>query len=69
MCSAIFHDHVSSFPRRIVCLSDEVAELIYLLGEQERIVGVSGFSTRPPEVRQKPRVSTFRDAILTRSPA
>lgn len=51
-----------SFPNRIVCLSDEVTELIYLLGEQQRIVGVSGFSTRPPEVRQKPRVSTFRDA-------
>ena len=33
-----------------------------MLGEQERIVGVSGFSTRPPEVRLKPRVSTFRDA-------
>jgi iron complex transport system substrate-binding protein len=51
-----------SFPRRIVCLSDEAAELIYLLGEQHRLVGVSGFSTRPPEVRSKPRVSTFRDA-------
>jgi iron complex transport system substrate-binding protein len=51
-----------SFPDRIVCLSDEVTELIYLLREQHRIVGVSGFSTRPPEVRQKPRVSTFRDA-------
>jgi len=50
------------FPRRIVCLSDEAAELIYLLGEEQRIVGVSGFSTRPPEVRSKPRVSTFRDA-------
>ena len=52
----------NSFPGRIVCLSDEVTELIHLLGEQHRIVGVSGFSTRPPEVRQKPRVSTFRDA-------
>ena len=53
-----------SFPRRIVCLSDEVAELIYLLGEQDRIVGVSGFSARPPEIRHKPRVSTFRDATF-----
>lgn len=51
-----------SFPRRIVCLSDEATELIYLLGEQHRVVGVSGFSTRPPEVRTKLRVSTFRDA-------
>lgn len=50
------------YPKRIVCLSDEVVELIYLLGEQDRIVGVSGFSARPPEVRLKPRVSTFRDA-------
>jgi iron complex transport system substrate-binding protein len=61
--SSTFPDRqISSFPKRIVCLSDEVAELIYLLGEQHRIVGVSGFSTRPPEVRLKPRVSTFRDA-------
>ena len=52
----------NSFPRRIVCLSDEVTELIYLLGEEHRIVGVSGFSTRPAEVRKKPRVSTFQDA-------
>jgi iron complex transport system substrate-binding protein len=51
-------------PRRIVCLSDETAETLYLLGEQDRIVGVSGFSTRPPEVRSKPRISAFRDANL-----
>ena len=50
------------YPRRIVCLSDETAETLYLLGEQDRIVGVSGFSTRPPEVRTKPRISAFRDA-------
>ena len=53
---------ISSLPTRIVCLSDEVVELLYLLGEQDRIVGVSGFSMRPPEVRSKPHVSTFRDA-------
>jgi iron complex transport system substrate-binding protein len=57
-----FPDSHLSFPRRIVCLSDEAAELIYLLGEQHRIAGVSGFSTRPPEIRSKPKVSTFRDA-------
>ena len=51
-------------PRRIVCLSDETAETLFLLGEQDRIVGVSGFSTRPPEVRSKPRISAFRDANL-----
>ena len=37
-------------------------ETLYLLGEQDRIVGVSGFSTRPPEVRSKPRISGFREA-------
>ena len=52
----------SEFPARIVCLSDETTETLYLLGEQDRIVGVSGFSTRPPEVRLKPRVSTFNSA-------
>ncbi len=51
-----------NYPRRIVCLSDETAETMYLLGEQDRIVGVSGFSTRPPEVRTKPRISAFREA-------
>lgn len=55
-------DTQSRFPRRVVCLSSEVAELFYLLAEQDRIVGVSGFSTRPAEVHNKPRVSTFRDA-------
>lgn len=53
-----------NFPRRIVCLSDETAETLYLLGEQDRIVGVSGFSSRPPEVRNKPRVSSFADANI-----
>src|SRR5260370_27835294 len=62
MSASGFTNNEDSFPRRIVCLSDEVSELIYLLGEQDRIVGVSGFSTRPPEVRSKPKVSTFRDA-------
>jgi len=50
------------FPSRIVCLTGETTETLYLLGEQNRIVGVSGFTTRPPETRTKPRVSTFRDA-------
>lgn len=57
-----FAANTQTFPSRIVCLSDEASELLYLLGEQDRIVGVSGFSTRPPEVRTKPKVSTFRDA-------
>jgi iron complex transport system substrate-binding protein len=60
------------FPRRIVCLTDETTETLYLLGEQDRIVGVSGFSTRPPEARRKPRVSAFSsanfDSILKLAP-
>lgn len=53
-----------NFPRRIVCLTDETSETLYLLGEQDRIVGVSGFSTRPSAVRSKPRVSTFKSANI-----
>lgn len=58
----LYVEKSKAFPSRIVCLSDEASELLYLLGEQDRIAGVSGFSRRPPEVRSKPRVSTFRDA-------
>jgi iron complex transport system substrate-binding protein len=54
----------SDFPRRVVCLTGETTEVLYLLGEQDRIVGVSGFATRPAEARAKPRVSAFRDANL-----
>jgi iron complex transport system substrate-binding protein len=50
------------FPRRIICLTEETTETLYLLGEQERIVGVSGYTVRPPEARQKPRVSAFINA-------
>src|SRR5450755_1110128 len=47
-------------PRRIVCLTEETVETLYLLGEQDRIVGVSGYAVRPPRVRrEKPRVSAF----------
>lgn len=62
----------TDFPRRIVCLTAETTETLYLLGEQDRIIGVSGFTTRPPEARLKPRVSTFNsadcDAILALEP-
>src|SRR3979490_3348112 len=51
-------------PRRIVCLTEETVETLYLLGEQDRIVGVSGYAVRPPEVRLKPRVSAFTSARL-----
>lgn len=50
-------------PERIVCLTDETTETLYRLGEQQRIVGISGFSVRPPEApREKPRVSAFTHA-------
>jgi iron complex transport system substrate-binding protein len=52
----------TDYPQRIVCLTDETTETLYLLGEQDRIVGVSGYTHRPPEARKKPRVSAFRDA-------
>jgi iron complex transport system substrate-binding protein len=52
-------------PKRIVCLTEEPVETLYLLGEQDRIVGVSGFAVRPPQVRkEKPVVSTFTDADI-----
>jgi iron complex transport system substrate-binding protein len=50
------------FPRRIVCLTEETTETLYLLGESDRVVGVSGYTVRPPEARQKPRVSSFLHA-------
>jgi iron complex transport system substrate-binding protein len=51
-----------SYPRRIVCLTEETTETLYLLGEGDRVVGVSGYTVRPPEARQKPRVSAFLTA-------
>ena len=52
-------------PSRIVCLTEETVETLYLLGEQDRIVGVSGYAVRPPEVRrEKPRVSAFTSADI-----
>jgi iron complex transport system substrate-binding protein len=54
-------------PRRIVCLTEEPTETLYLLGEQERIVGISGFTVRPPEARRdKPKVSAFTSAKVDR---
>ena len=52
------------FPsERIVCLTEETVETLYLLGEERRIVGVSGYAVRPPQVRkEKPRVSAFISA-------
>jgi iron complex transport system substrate-binding protein len=52
-------------PERIVCLTEETVETLYLLGEDRRIVGVSGYAVRPPQVRrEKPRVSAFISADI-----
>ena len=51
------------YPRRIVCLTEETTETLYLLGEADRIVGISGFTVRPPGARkEKPIVSAFTSA-------
>ncbi|HEX6841324.1 MAG TPA: cobalamin-binding protein [Stellaceae bacterium] len=52
-------------PERIVCLTEETVETLYLLGEERRIVGISGYCVRPPEARRdKPRVSAFTSADI-----
>lgn len=52
-------------PERIVCLTEETVETLYLLGAEDRIVGVSGYAVRPPRVRrEKPRVSAFTSADI-----
>jgi iron complex transport system substrate-binding protein len=54
-------------PSRIVCLTEETTEWLYLLGEQDRIVGISGYTVRPPQARRdKPRVSAFLSAKIDR---
>ena len=51
------------YPERIVCLTEESTETLYLLGEERRIVGISGYTVRPPRARrEKPRVSAFLSA-------
>ena len=53
------------YPNRIVCLTEETTELLYLIGEQDRIVGISGFTVRPKRARkEKPKVSAFIDANI-----
>lgn len=55
------------YPERIVCLTEETTETLYLLGEQDRIVGISGFTVRPAIARkEKPRVSAFTSAKIDR---
>ena len=55
------------YPSRIVCLTEETTETLYLMGEQDRIVGISGFTVRPPEARkEKPKVSAFTSAKINK---
>src|SRR4051794_33127655 len=53
---------LSTYPSRIVCLTEETTETLYLLGEGARVVGVSGYTVRPPAAREKPKVSAFINA-------
>ena len=50
---------MTAYPSRIVCLTEETTETLYMLGEGERVVGISAYTVRPPEARSKPRVSAF----------
>jgi iron complex transport system substrate-binding protein len=60
-------DRRAGFPEAIVCLTEETTETLYLLGEDWRIVGISGFTVRPPRARrEKPRVSAFTSAKIDR---
>ena len=57
----------AQLPERIVCLTEEPTEVLYALGQQQRIVGISGFTVRPPQARhEKPRVSAFTSAKIDR---
>lgn len=57
----------SHYPQRIVCLTEETTETLYLLGAEDRIVGISGFTVRPPRARkEKPRVSAYTSAKMDR---
>jgi iron complex transport system substrate-binding protein len=53
---------VAHYPSRIICLTEETTETLYLLGQGDRIVGVSGYTVRPPEARLKPKISAFINA-------
>ncbi len=65
-------DSITSYPQRIICLTEETTETLYLLGEGARVVGISGYTVRPWEACQKPKVSSFikasYDKILALEP-
>jgi len=50
------------YPARVVCLTEETTETLYRIGAEDRVVGVSSFTVRPPAARKKPRISTFLEA-------
>ena len=54
----------TGFPRRVVCLTEETTEILYRIGAGDLVVGVSGYTVRPPEARKKPRVSAFISADI-----
>ncbi len=62
MNTAALLDAAPPYPRRVVCLTEETTETLYRIGAGELVVGVSGFTVRPPEARKKPRVSSFLSA-------
>src|SRR4026207_2470204 len=53
---------MTRYPSRIVCLTEETTETLYLLGQGDRVVGVSGYTVRPIEARSKPKISAFINA-------
>ena len=58
-------DSAAYGPQRIVCLTEEPTEWLYMLGEERRIVGISGYTVRPPRAREeKPKVSAFLSAKI-----
>lgn len=62
---AASHDSAAYGPQRIVCLTEEPTEWLYLLGEEHRIVGISGYTVRPPRAREeKPKVSAYLSAKI-----
>ena len=61
----ILYFFAMNWPERIICMTEETVETLYLLGEQDRIAGISGFTVRPPQARkEKPKVSAFTSAKI-----
>ena len=58
---------MSGYPSRIVCLTEETTETLYLLGEGDRVVGVSGYTVRPPEARRSRACRRSSTRVTTRS--